>query len=145
MTVVEAVGARLSGQASAETLVSRKMSLACARVEALQPLMVIRAAVGERQYDVAGGEHAKVAVNCFGSVQEVGLGAGGAKRCRDLSRDDAAFADAGDDDAAPTLGGLQQQIGRLREGGEHRIVEAESKLVEGGCLDAHELRRAQWV
>ena len=45
MTVVEAVGARLSGQASAETLVSRKMSLAWARVEVLQPLMAMSVAL----------------------------------------------------------------------------------------------------
>lgn len=44
MTVVEAVGARLSGQASVETLVSRKMPPAWARVEVEQPERVMRVA-----------------------------------------------------------------------------------------------------
>ena len=78
-------------------------------------------------------------------MKEVGLCAGGAKRGRDLARNDAALADAGDDDAARAFGELKQQIGRLREGREHRVVETRGQLVESGGFDANELRGAQGI
>ena len=103
------------------------------------------AAVGEGEDDVAGGEHAEVAVNGLGGVEEVGGRAGGAERGGDLAGDDAALADAGDDDASGAVGRVKQQIDRLGEGGEHGAVEAEGELVESGGLDAHELRGTQGV
>ena len=157
MTVVEAVGARLRVQASEETLASRKMSLRLARVEVLQPQMAISvasrrlsvgirpqelfgfAAVGECENDAAGGEHAEVAVNGFGSVEEVGWCTCGAEGGGDLAGDDAALADAGDDDATVGGRGLEEMVDCLREWDEHGGVEAEGKFVEGGGLDADEL------
>ena len=97
-------------------------------------------AVGERENGVVGGEHAEVAVDRFGSVQEVGGCAGGAKRGGDFACNDATLADAGNDDAAAAVGGLKKQIGRLSEGGEHGGVEAKGELCESGCLDSDELR-----
>jgi len=78
-------------------------------------------------------------VDCFGCMQEVGWGASGAKGSSDLSCDDAAFADAGDDDAAVGGEGLEEMFDCLSEGREHGGVEAESEVVECGGLCADEI------
>jgi len=78
-------------------------------------------------------------------MQEVGWGASGAKGGGDLSRDDSAFADARDDDAAVGGEGLEEMFDSLSEGREHGGVEAESEVVECGGLGADELRWAQRV
>jgi len=81
-------------------------------------------------------------VNCFGRVKEVCWCSGGAEGGCDLARDDAAFADAGDDDATVAGDGLEQVVDGLSKGGEHRCVETGGELVEGGGLGADELRWA---
>ena len=85
-------------------------------------------AIGERENGIARGEHAEVAVDGLGCVQEVGGRAGGAQRGGDLACDDTALADAGNNDAAAAIGGLKKQIGRLREGCEHGGIEANGEL-----------------
>jgi len=103
------------------------------------------AAVGEGEDGVAGGDHAHVAVDGFGGVEEVSGRAGGAKGRGDLAGDDAAFADAGEDDAAIAPGGFEELVDGLSEGSEHGAVEAKGQLVESGGLDAYEGGRAKIV
>ena len=97
------------------------------------------AAVGEGEDGVAGGDHAEVAVDGFGGVEEVGGSAGGAEGGGDLAGDDADFADAGEDDAAAVADAVEEEIDGRGEGGEHGGVEAEGEVEEGGGLDADEV------
>ena len=62
--------------------------------------LVCLAAVGQRDDNVAGLNHAKVAVNRFGGMQEERGRPGAGQRRGNLPRDDARLAHAGDDDAA---------------------------------------------
>ncbi len=101
------------------------------------------AAVGEREDGVPGGKHAEIAVYGFGSVEEVSGCAGGAKGGGDLAGDDAAFADAGDDDAFGV--GLEEEFDGGGEGSREGAVEAVGELVERRGFDAHELGGAEWV
>ncbi len=135
---------------------SRKMSLACARVESgeLQSAMRVTAktleggdeveellglaAVGEGEDDVVGRGHAEVAVDGFGGMKEVGRGAGGAEGGGDLAGDDAGLADAGEEDALRSGGGEEYVHGR-GEGREHGGVETEGEVEERGGFDADEV------
>ena len=66
-----------------------------------QPDELVRlAAVGQREHHVVGLDDAEVAVNGLGGVQEDRRRAGARQRGRDLVRDDAGLAHAGQDDAA---------------------------------------------
>ena len=58
------------------------------------------------------GDHAEIAVDGLGRVQEKSRAAGAGERRRDLVADVARFAHAGDDDAALAS---QQQIASPRE------------------------------
>lgn len=83
------------------------------------------AAVGEGYDGVAGCEHAHVAVDGLGGVEEVRWSASGAEGRGDLAGDDAAFADASDDDAALGCRCSDELIDGLGERCEHGGVEAE--------------------
>ena len=99
------------------------------------------AAVGKGDDDAFGGEHAEITVDGFGRVKEVGRRACGAQGGGDFAGDDAALADAGEDDATLRGCGLKEMVRRLGEWDEHGGVEAEGKFVQGGGLDADEVRR----
>ncbi len=103
------------------------------------------AAVGESDDDVACGEHAEIAVDGFGWVEEVGGRAGGTQGGGDLAGDDAAFADAGEDDAGLLLCGLEQEVDGRGEWSEHGAVEAERELDQCGGFDADEVGGALGV
>ena len=98
------------------------------------------AAGGERDDDVAAGEHAEIAVNGFGGMQEQRGAARGAERGGDLLRDDAALAHPGDDDAAASLAALEDAIDGAVEVRGHRAFEAVGKGQQGASLDANQLR-----
>lgn len=84
-------------------------------------------------------------MNCFGCVQEVRWRSCGSEGGCDFACDDAAFADAGDDDTAVARDRLEQMVDCLSKGSEHRRVETGGEFVEGGGLDADELRWTRGV
>ncbi len=153
MTVVEAVGARLRPQASSETETSRTSVEPAASEEVRQPVKLMTgisdagedgeqtedlfglAGVGEGEDEVAGGDHAEVAVEGFGGVEEEGGGAGGAEGGGDLAGDDAGLADAGEGDAAAGLERGAEVEGAV-ECGAGGAVEAVGEVVQGGGFDA---------
>ena len=103
------------------------------------------AGVRQQQGDVVGMDHAKVAVNGAGGVEDIGAGAGGVEGAGQLLADVRRLAGAGDGHAATAtaqqLDGLEEgraesfgdQFERGRLGAEHlpridqRIVLGESK------------------
>ena len=150
--MVLAVGARFSEQASSFTLTSSTTSLASASVECslagqrderhLQALQRFEqaddffgfAAVGDGQDGVAAREHAEIAVQRFGGMQEEGWRAGAGKRGGDFSADEAGFAHAGDDDAA--FAGEQEVDGFFEAG-----VEAREDVLDGLRFDLEDAAR----
>ena len=102
------------------------------------------AACGEGDDEVAGGEHAEVAVEGFGGMEEVGGGSGGAEGGGDLAGDDAAFADAGEEDAVMCFRGGDEEVDGLGEGFCGGAIEAIGEIVEGGGFEADDLGRAGW-
>jgi len=97
------------------------------------------AACGQGDDRVSAGEHAEVSVHGVGRVEIVRGSSGRAERGGDLSSDDAALADSGDDDAVFAGDGVEKQVDGLGEGREHGAVEAKGELKEGASLDAHKL------
>jgi hypothetical protein len=100
------------------------------------------AGVRESDQDIAFGEQAEIAVQGFGGVQKVRGRSGGPQRGGDLACDEAALADAGDDHALSGGCGRRQQRRGVVEGGAGGavgVVQALSKLLQRGCLDADEL------
>ena len=75
------------------------------------------AGIRQREHDVRGRDHADVAVDRFGGVQEERRAARAGERRCDLVADVAGLAHAGDDDAARA--GEQQVAGAGK-----RVVEA---------------------
>ena len=71
------------------------------------------AAVRQDQGDVVGVDHAQVAVDRLGGVEDVGAGAGRVERAGDLLADVGRLAGAGDGDAA---GAAVEEIDGLEEG-----------------------------
>ena len=61
------------------------------------------AAVRQRDHDVVALDHAEIAVDGLGRVQEERRRAGARQRRRDLAADDARLAHAGDDDASAAV------------------------------------------
>jgi hypothetical protein len=163
MAVVEAVGARFSPQASRSTEQSRATSLACAKVElqiaaegdervALslergeQAQNLFGFAAGRKRDDhVAGHEHAQVAVHGLRGMQKQRRGASGAERGGDFLRDDAAFAHAGDHDAAVLLAAAEDQFDRAGEGRGHGPFEARGENLKRGSLSTHQRRRLERI
>ena len=86
------------------------------------------AAVGDSEHGVAAGEHAEVAVDGFGGMQEEGRRAGAGESGGDFAGDEAGFAHAGDDDAA--FAG-EEEIDGFLEGG----VEASEDVLDGLGFD----------
>ena len=82
------------------------------------------AAVRQGQDDIVGMDHAQIAVDGAGGVQDVGTGARRVERAGDLLADVGRFAGAGDRDPA---GAVPQQLHRLKE----RAVETIRHLVKG--------------
>ena len=115
---VEAVGARFSEHASSFTAMSSTMSLADASVERGCAVSVMRGM--PRRFTassssisssvspleeiaskhVAGRQHAEIAVQRFGGVQEQRRRAGARKGCGDFAADQPGLAKSGDDDAS---------------------------------------------
>ena len=94
------------------------------------------AAVRQDQGDVVGVDHAEVAVDGAGGVEDVGAGAGRVEGAGDLLADVGRLAGAGDGEpACATVGEAGEQIHRPREG----VVEAVGDEVEGGSLGADDL------
>ena len=138
--VVDEVGARFIGHASSATLTSRttlaltgERRLRIARQQHdghPEPLerrqdrqhLVGLARVGQRDHDVAAGQHPDVAVHAFGRVQEVGGRAGRGQSGGDLAPHQARFADAGHHDpagaAAHHLDGALEALVHLRDDAE---------------------------
>ncbi len=74
------------------------------------------------------------------SMKKVRLRTGGTESGSYLARDDAAFADAGDDDACLRASDdCSKQIGRACKRLAHGTVETESEFVKRCCFDSHEL------
>ncbi len=163
MAVVEAVGARFNPQASRSTEQSRATSLACAKVDcrlqqnadervafALEGGQQAQNLLGfsrcrERDDHVAGHQHAQVAVHGLGGMQKQRRRAGGAERGGDLLRDDAAFAHAGDHDAAVRLAAMKNHVDGAGEGLGHGSIEARGESLKRGGLGAHQLRGLERV
>ena len=154
--VVLAVGTRFIGHASSETRQSSATSAACASVDSQLPVMVISrapsrlivsssrsslvglAAVRQRNDHVVGLDHAEIAVNRFGRVEEEGRRAGAGERGGDLPADDARLAHAGDDDAAAAV--EQQPDGALEA-----VVEPIDEREDRGRLGLQDLARERDV
>ena len=144
--VVEAVGARLCGQASSRivhgdddvrSLAERRVPPSRHRDERRAAALHVRdqrddllglARVREREDDVAAEDHPEVAVDRLGRVQEEGGRAGRGERRGDLLADDAALADARHDDAPG--GGLHGGDGAVES-----LVEAVRERADGLRLD----------
>ncbi len=77
------------------------------------------------------GDHAQVAMHRLGGMDEVGGGAGAGHGRRDLARDVARLADAGNDDPA---GAGQDQRDRALEG----AVDALGQCSYGRCFNAQD-------
>ena len=82
------------------------------------------AAVREEQGDVVGVDHAEVAVDGSGGVEDVGAGAGGVERADELLADVGGLADAGDGDAAATVGTADRRPRRTRRRAGRRRLRA---------------------
>ncbi len=155
--MVEAVGASPSPQASFGTEQSSATSLERASVESrLQQKEIKRIADafecgeeaqdllgftggGEREHEVAPGEHAQIAMDGFGGMEEERGRAGGGERSGDLLRDDAALAHAGDDDAASRLTAAKDQLDSSGEGRGHGAFEPRGEREEALRLGADEV------
>ena len=94
------------------------------------------AAVGEGDEDVMGGEHAEVAVDGFGGMEEVRRGAGGTEGGGDLAGDDAGFAHTGEENGA-RVGGQDAVHGAL-EGGQERGFQTVGEGGEGSGFESDE-------
>jgi hypothetical protein len=94
---------------------------------------------GEGEDEVAGGDHAEVAVEGLGRMEVVGGGAGGAESGGDLARDEAGFADAEEDEFVIARGGFEDLLDGGGEGRGHGAVEADGEGEEGAGLDADEV------
>ena len=90
------------------------------------------AAGGEKEEGVRGGEHAEVAVEGLGGVEEVGGGSGGAEGGGDLPRDQATFADAGEEERTAGSDGAFEEVEGRGEGLMEVGVETVSEGGEGG-------------
>src|SRR5580704_8918159 len=93
---------------------------------------------GEREHNVAPGEHAQIAVDGFGGMEKKRGRAGGGERGGDLLRDDAALAHAGDDDAAARLTAAKHQFDGGGEGRGHGAFEPRGEREETLRLGADE-------
>ena len=145
--VVEVVGARPIGQASAAPGSSSTTSAACASVEFAaggdrdqRDLEAARirddvgqfaalAGIGQSEDRVLGADHAEVAVAGFRRMDELRRLAGRGQRRGDLARDMAALADPGHDQPAARR---RAQI----EGAPERAVERARQPFEPGDLGA---------
>lgn len=94
------------------------------------------AAGGEGDYDVSLGQHAEVSVDGLGGVEEECGAACGAEGGGNFLGDDAAFAHAGDDDAASSLAALKNAGDGAVERRGHGAFEALGEGEEGLGLDA---------
>ncbi len=92
------------------------------------------AAVRQDQDDVVGMDHAQVAVDGPGGVEDVGAGAGRVERAGDLLADVGRLAGAGDADAP---GAAAEELDGLQE----RLVEPLGHLEQGSRFFAHDLTR----
>ena len=146
---VEAVGARFSEQASSFTAMSRTMSLAVASVDCGLAVSVMQrnaqalhrfdqldqffgfAAGGNCQQHVVRREHAEVAVQRFGGVQEKRRRAGAGESGGDFAADQAGLAEAGDDDSS--FASVQKFDGFFEAG-----VEAVDQAGDGFGFDAQD-------
>ena len=160
-----AVGARLSGQASAGTLTSRCTSASRASVEAgiaghrdearvhaleeRQDRQELRrlARVGNREHDVALRDHAQVAVAGLGGVQEECGRAGAGERRGDLAADVTGFAHPGDDHAAgageqDAAGLLELAAQAVDEGGDRARLDLERLAVPSRSVAGSRRRRS---
>jgi hypothetical protein len=72
-------------------------------------------------------------------MKEVRRGSGGEQGGGDLAGDEAAFADAGEDDAVAGLGGGGEEGGNALEGVALGAFEALGEVFESGGFDADEL------
>jgi hypothetical protein len=101
------------------------------------------AAGGEGEDEVAGGDHAEVAMQRLGRVKEVRGRAGGAQGRGDLARDEAGLADAEEDELVAGGARLEDELGGAGEGLAHGAVEADGEFKQGAGLDADEVGRAR--
>ncbi len=101
------------------------------------------AAGGERDDDVAGHEHAQVAMDGFGGVQKQGRRAGGAERGGDLLGNDAAFAHSGDDNAAVALAAAKDKLDCAAEWLGHLAFKTEGECFERCRFGADQRRRTK--
>jgi hypothetical protein len=92
---------------------------------------------GERDDDVAFGQHAEVAVDGFCRVQKERRAAGGAERGGDLLSDDATLAHPGYDDATTALSALQDGGHGAVKGGGHGALKAFGEGQKGFRLNAY--------
>ena len=108
------------------------------------------ARVRERQHRVLARDHPEIAVARLGRMDEERRRAGGGERRRDLARDVAALAHAGDDDPAahllePIDGRHEDAVERPAEGVDCRRLEAQHahgcRKVGLASLDLARLRR----
>ena len=101
------------------------------------------AAHRERHNDVAGHQHAQVTVHRLGRMQKQRRAPGRAERRRDLLRDDAALAHAGDYHAAVSLTAVQDQFDGARKGFSHRPFQARGQCFQRRGLGSDQGRRLQ--
>ena len=90
------------------------------------------AAQRQGEDDIVLMDHAEIAVNGAGGVDEVGAGAGGVERAGDFLADVSRLAGAGDADAS---GAMVEQLDRLQK----RLVEPIRDGQQRGRFAAHDL------
>ena len=91
------------------------------------------ARVRQRQHDVAGDDHAEVAVRGLGGVDEQRRGAGGGKGGGDLARHVAGLAHAADHDPARGTG---QEV----DGANETVVEGAGERAQARSLGREHVR-----